>query len=82
MSSRSRTHQTVSPLLNLRCLSVTARQVDRSVLAKCLLQICHLVRDILIQEPRLLQLKSPCYILGTRTGGGVGTLMGRGAAQD
>ncbi|XP_043197114.1 uncharacterized protein LOC122367774 isoform X2 [Amphibalanus amphitrite] len=38
--------------------------VDRSVLAKCLLQICHLVRDILVQEPRLLQLKSPCYILG------------------
>ena len=40
-------------------------QVDKAVLAKCLLQICHLVKDILTQEPRLLHLNSPCYILGT-----------------
>lgn len=39
-------------------------QVDKSALAKCLLTLCRQVKDILSEEPRLLKLKSPMYILG------------------
>ncbi|KAL4223534.1 hypothetical protein ACF0H5_017005 [Mactra antiquata] len=39
-------------------------QVDKNALAKCLLTLCRQVKDILSEEPRLLKLKSPMYILG------------------
>lgn len=40
-------------------------QVDTKALAKCLLALCRQARDTLREEPRLLRLKSPTYILGT-----------------
>ncbi|BFZ18977.1 hypothetical protein BsWGS_22015 [Bradybaena similaris] len=39
-------------------------QVDRNALAKCLLTVCRQVKEVLAGEPRLLKLRSPCYILG------------------
>lgn len=39
-------------------------QVDKNALAKCLLTLCRQLQDILSEEPRLLKLKSPMYILG------------------
>jgi hypothetical protein len=38
--------------------------VDKNALAKCLLTLCTQVKDILSDEPRLLKLKAPMYILG------------------
>ena len=38
--------------------------VDRSAMARCLMPILRAVRDQLKDEPRLLRLKSPVYILG------------------
>lgn len=54
----------------LRGLNVSAKPafdwgtVDRHALAHCLLHVCRMAKDILSQEPRLLTLRSPCYILG------------------
>ncbi|ODN00844.1 Serine/threonine-protein phosphatase PP1 isozyme 5 [Orchesella cincta] len=45
-------------------LPFTWGEVDRSALGACLITICGLVKDILINEPRLLELSSPVYILG------------------
>ncbi|KAK7088081.1 uncharacterized protein [Littorina saxatilis] len=39
-------------------------QVDRSALARCLLTLCRHVKEELAEEPRLLKLRSPTYILG------------------
>jgi len=39
-------------------------EVDRTSLAKCVLTLCEQVRDIMTGEPRLLEIPSPCYILG------------------
>ncbi|XP_048752071.2 uncharacterized protein LOC125663764 [Ostrea edulis] len=39
-------------------------QVDTNALAKCLLTLCRELKDSLCQEPRLVKLKSPVYILG------------------
>ena len=38
--------------------------MDKNALAKCLLTICRHIKDVLSEEPRLLKLKSPMYILG------------------
>lgn len=34
------------------------------VFARSLIDLCHLARGLIIQEPRLVKLKSPTYILG------------------
>ena len=39
-------------------------EVDMNSFAKCILSTCHSVRDILSNEPRLLKIDSPTYILG------------------
>ena len=39
-------------------------EVDMNSFAKCILSTCHSVRDILTNEPRLLKIDSPTYILG------------------
>ncbi|XP_052234478.1 uncharacterized protein LOC127847015 [Dreissena polymorpha] len=39
-------------------------QVDKNALCKCLLTLCRHLKDILNDEPRLLKLRSPVYILG------------------
>ncbi|KAK3084884.1 hypothetical protein FSP39_020780 [Pinctada imbricata] len=39
-------------------------QVDTNALAKCLLTLCRQVKESLCEEPRLVKLKSPVYILG------------------
>ncbi|XP_025091130.1 uncharacterized protein LOC112562232 isoform X2 [Pomacea canaliculata] len=39
-------------------------QVDRSALARCLLTLCQQVREVLMDEPRLIKIRSPTYILG------------------
>lgn len=39
-------------------------KVDKSALARCLLSLCHQVELLLREEPRLLRLSSPTYILG------------------
>uniref|UniRef100_A0A2C9JU28 Serine/threonine-protein phosphatase n=1 Tax=Biomphalaria glabrata TaxID=6526 RepID=A0A2C9JU28_BIOGL len=39
-------------------------QVDKNAQAKCLLTICKQVKECLADEPRLLKLRSPTYILG------------------
>ncbi|XP_076452575.1 uncharacterized protein LOC143288159 [Babylonia areolata] len=39
-------------------------QVDRAALARCLLTLCRHVKEVLMEEPRLLKLRSPTYILG------------------
>lgn len=39
-------------------------EVDRAALGSCLLAICTLVKHILANEPRLIELSSPVYILG------------------
>ena len=39
-------------------------QVDRGALSMCLLALCRQVKDVLKEEPRLIRLKSPTYILG------------------
>ena len=56
-------------LNNHQCLLVLQNafdwgQVDKNALAKCLLTICRHIKDVLSEEPRLLKLKSPMYILG------------------
>ena len=38
--------------------------VDMNSFAKCILSTCHSVREILMNEPRLLRIDSPTYILG------------------
>ena len=38
--------------------------VDKSAMARCLIPILRQVRELLKEEPRLLRLKSPVYILG------------------
>ena len=39
-------------------------EVDMKSFAKCILSTCHSVREILLNEPRLLKIDSPTYILG------------------
>lgn len=39
-------------------------EVDMKSFAKCILSICHSVREIIIKEERLLKIESPVYILG------------------
>lgn len=39
-------------------------QVDRAALARCLLTLCRQLKEVLGDEPRLLKLRSPTYILG------------------
>ena len=39
-------------------------EVDRPSLAKCLVGLCHQARKIMQDEPRLLEIAPPCYILG------------------
>ncbi|ELU04421.1 hypothetical protein CAPTEDRAFT_110040, partial [Capitella teleta] len=39
-------------------------QVEKAALAKCLLALCQQVKEVLKEEPRLLRLNSPTYILG------------------
>lgn len=39
-------------------------QVDKNALAKCLLTLCRQTKDILMEEPRLVKLTAPVYILG------------------
>ena len=41
--------------------------VDMDALAKCILVICQQVLDIFSDEPRLMRLDSPTYILGMFT---------------
>ena len=43
-------------------------QVDKSALAKCLMTLCRQVKDIMMEEPRLIKLQSPVYILGKVSG--------------
>lgn len=39
-------------------------KVEMSSMAKCLIQICRTVKEIVANESRLLQISAPCYILG------------------
>ncbi|XP_059091755.1 uncharacterized protein LOC131887219 [Tigriopus californicus] len=39
-------------------------KVEMDVFARSLIDLCHLARGLIIQEPRLVKLKSPTYILG------------------
>ena len=39
-------------------------QVDKNALAKCLMALCRQCKDVLREEPRLIKVKSPTYILG------------------
>ncbi|CAB4012802.1 Serine threonine- phosphatase BSU1, partial [Paramuricea clavata] len=39
-------------------------EVDMNSFAKCILSTCHSLREILTNEPRLLKIDSPTYILG------------------
>ncbi len=39
-------------------------KVDMKTFGKSLIELCHQTRGFLIQEPRLVKLKSPVYILG------------------
>lgn len=39
-------------------------EVDMRSFAKCIFSMCHSVREILMNEPRLLRIDSPTYILG------------------
>lgn len=41
-------------------------EVDMKSFAKCILSTCHSLREILINEPRLLKIDSPTYILGKK----------------
>ncbi|XP_074641598.1 uncharacterized protein LOC141899287 isoform X2 [Tubulanus polymorphus] len=38
--------------------------VEKRALAKCLLALCRKVKEIMLDEPRLIKVKSPTYILG------------------
>ncbi|TRY70976.1 hypothetical protein TCAL_02447 [Tigriopus californicus] len=42
----------------------SAKIVEMDVFARSLIDLCHLARGLIIQEPRLVKLKSPTYILG------------------
>lgn len=43
-------------------------KVDMKVFGSSLIELCKQARGLLIQEPRLLRLNSPTYILGEKTG--------------
>ena len=41
-------------------------EVDRNSLAKCIVGLCTQAREIMMNEPRLLELSAPVYILGNQ----------------
>ena len=40
-------------------------EVDRASLAKCIIGLCNQAKDLMMSEPRLIELSAPVYILGS-----------------